>query len=391
MKKVFITSSGCTNNKMNSSVMKKNLENSGWELVDYCEESDLIIYFSCGATKSTEDRSILELNKLLSIKKNNTKVIITGCLEKINKEIIREKLKDKDYDLIPSESLYEYLKVKKSIEYVTSFTNKDFLVDTKNSNRENDITQENDLFSIWNKNGFNHSSDYTYLKICSGCLGNCSYCAIRFSQGKLKSRKIDEIVHEVRQIDVNKIKHLMLMGSDCGSYGQDIGTNIIELMNKILNLGGNFKVSFLYISPQWIIKYYDDFTKIFDTGRILYMNTPIQSGSDKIIANMKRKYKIEDVKRYFKKLNDDYPKVLLGTGVILGFPGETEEDFDQTIELLKHIRFNTITYHIYSDRPSTEASKMEHKITLDEIRKRESLLIEKVSSKEGLAKLLSNG
>jgi len=391
MKKVFVTASGCTNNKMNSSVMKENLEKSGWKLVESCKEAELIIYFSCGATKSTEDRSIIQLTNILNEKNNNSRLIITGCLEKINKELIKEKLKNEDYELISNEKLYEHLSVNKNIEYVNSFSEKDLNGSSKNSRIGDGVLEESNLFGLWNKNGFNHSSEYTYVKLCSGCLGNCSYCAIRFSQGALKSRKTDEILNEISQIGVDKIKHLMLIGSDCGCYGQDINSNIIQLMNKILNLGGNFKISFLYISPQWIIKYYDDFTKIFNTDRILYMNIPIQSGSNKVLAKMKRKYQIEDVKQYLKKLNHDYPKVLLGTGVILGFPTETKEDFDQTIDLLKNIMFNTVTYHIYSDRPNTEASKMQPKISLDEIKRRESLLCEQISAQSGLAKLLSNG
>lgn len=383
MKFIYSTYYGCTNSSYDNAVLKKNISQfaSDWEIVNDPKKADVIIIFSCGGMESTENHCIRQALCYYNQNKN-AEIIITGCLPKINYEKLKSNLLSDKFKILTISDMYKYLKISKKFSYINHLAKDDLMKPTVL------YTNQKDFEDKWKKNGFQYSPDNTYIQISTGCLGKCSYCAIKYSRGYLKSRFTTDIIEELNEINPYNIKHLVLIGSDCGAYGQDINTNIVNLLESILQLKGTFKISLLYVSPNWIVKYYKQFCKIFETGRVLYINVPIQSGSQAILSAMKREYDISKVSKCLKYFNENYPELLIATGVIVGFPGETQNDFLKTVGFLENIRFNTITYHMYSDRPRTEASRMLDKISLKVKKERAELMCKRLNGKKGLVKLV---
>jgi len=213
---------------------------------------------------------------------------------------------------------------------------------------------------------------YYNLRIAEGCMFNCSFCCIRFATGKLKSRPIEQIVKEFKTGLNNGYKVFQLVCEDTGCYGVDIGTTVPALLRAMLEVEGDYQLLLIDFGGHWLVKYYDELLPLFmnnpDKIRELYVS--LQSGSPKILKAMKRPEKGEEVRAKIKELKKKIPHLTFRTTVIIGFPGETEEDFQMTVKAVKEIDFSVVELNKYSDRPGTAASKMENKVPQETIDRR---------------------
>jgi len=195
-------------------------------------------------------------------------------------------------------------------------------------------------------------------------MSKCTYCAIKFGAGPLRSIPLAAAVGEFRSGLSHGYDLFRLTAEDVGSYGQDIGLCIVDLLRE-LNAGPeNFKLLLDDFSPIWLVRYFPELLELFSTEhrRIKYICLPIQSGSERILQLMAREYTAEEARRCLLALKKAAPEIDLRTHVLVGFPGETEEDFAETLDFLKSVKFNLVSIYNYSERVGTEATTFPGKI-----------------------------
>jgi MiaB/RimO family radical SAM methylthiotransferase len=220
-----------------------------------------------------------------------------------------------------------------------------------------------------------------------GCLGNCSYCAIKTAKGKLSSVPIEKVLETFKKGLADGHKRFILTADDTGAYGQDLGTDLPTLIGKVLEIEGDYKLNIYHLEPNWFIKYFDYLKKVFNTSKIDVIFSPIQSGSDRILKAMRRPYKVKDYIRCIRELRNELPELKIWNQFIVGFPGETEEDFKGSLNVLDQVSFNIVQAFEYSDRPGTAASKMDNHVPEAVIKKRMKRISRKIFLKVNLRKL----
>lgn len=329
--KIYIEVYGCAANQADKNVVKTILKKE--EFVGSAEEADLVIVFSCGVKGSTENK-ILDRLELLRGKK----VIVGGCLPKIlDAKMMRQ---------FPEFSLIGPDQIGDISDIVNRTMSGEAVVELSEKKCATDIVTD-------------VKEDVQAISICSGCLGNCAYCATKIAKGKLKSRSIECIVENVKKAIENGAKKILLTAQDTGTYGQDIGTNLPELLCNILDINGNFEVRLGMMNPRYALKYANELVSIYQNPKMIkFIHVPVQAGSNAVLRNMRRSYTVEEFEELANKLRNDIPGLVFATDVICGFPEETEEQFNETIELIKKIKPEVLNISKFYPRPGTEAIKM---------------------------------
>ncbi len=226
-----------------------------------------------------------------------------------------------------------------------------------------------------------------YIQISKGCLNNCTYCTVKCAKGSLKSKAVPAVLNEFRRGLNEGYRRFMLVAEDVGSYGQDIGKDITSLLKSILTIPGDYKICFNNLHPKWLILMQDDLIPLFKTGKIEGICIPAQSGSDRILSLMGRGYNILQFKKAVCTIRKKAPSISIKTHLMVGFPGETDKDFKDTMMLLDEIDFDEIAVFKYSPRPSTISSRSIHQIPEPIKRKRYRLLKLKSALNKRLNKL----
>ena len=394
MKKVYVRSNGCIDNLLDGKSFRNYFKENGWEIVQDPAKADIIIANTCAYDKVHEDISVADIEELK--KHKNAQLVVAGCLPKINNERMksvfdgisfgpkeRDKIKEiigsdkdiawKDQNTIDDEDITQ-LPHRKVVHRVTKL--KDM------AGRFGDYLLPN--FEIGDLTGDQHSF---FLVLGEGCLGNCSYCAIKNAKGKLASVPLEEVIEDFKKGLAAGHKRFILTADDTGAYGQDLGTDLPTLIQKLLEVEGDYKINIYHLEPNWLIKYFDFFKKVFNTSKIDVIFSPIQSGSNRILKAMRRPYKVEDYIRCIKEFREELPGLKIWNQFIIGFPGETEEDFQASLKVLDQVSFNVIQAFEYSDRPGTVASKMDNHVPEAVIKKRMKRINRKIFLKVNLRKL----
>lgn len=205
------------------------------------------------------------------------------------------------------------------------------------------------------------------IKISTGCSGQCSYCSIKLSRGLVKSKSLDKILAEFKEGLDQGYMHFALLGTDIGDYGRDIGMNLCDLLDQMVSIEKDFKIRLRNVNPRWLISNWPRFRTILETGKIAYLQSPIQSGSNRILELMKRGYYAEDFLACARKIRLMFPTVVLKTKIIVGFPSETETEFLESIIIVNSGIFDYVDVFRYTRRPGTPASLMEPEVP-DEVK-----------------------
>ncbi len=403
MKKAYIFSSGCVRRALDMTKIHNYLLSNGWLLTNSASSADIIIISTCGAVDKTERLSLAAISAITRKRSPSAKVIITGCLPKIDPDKIQEL---GDFTFVPTRSLDKFDEVLNSrvkfesipdsnmltdqagiLGYILAyrlFRNSTFLklfrgLSTNKSFLKFSVFISHIVNSMKNKLGLTARKKivpYYNIRIAEGCLGTCAYCAIRFATGTLKSKSEDRIIEEFKTGLKAGNKIFQLVNEDTGCYGLDIGTTMPNLLRKILSIEGDYQLVLIDFNPQWVVKYYDELLPLFHKyrGKIKEMFVSLQSGSNKILKEMRRPYDIEDVKKKLISLKKEVPELILRTTVIIGFPGETEDDFNATKRAIQEIGFSEVELNKYEDRPGTDSSTKDNKVPQDVIEKRFSEL-----------------
>jgi len=394
MKKVYVRSNGCIDNLLDGKSLRNYFQENGWEVVQNPAEADIIIANTCAFDKAHEDISITDIEELKKHKK--AQLIITGCLPKINKERLDSVFEGISFGPKERDKIKEVIGSDKDIAWKDQHTIAD--EDITQLPHRKVVHQVSKLKNIAGKYskyilpnfelGEITGDQHTYfLVLGEGCLGNCSYCAIKRAKGTLKSVPLEAVLANFRNGLAAGHKRFILTADDTGAYGQDIGTDLPTLIEKLLEIDGDYKLNIYHLEPNWLIKYVDYFKKVFNTTKIDVIFSPIQSGSNRILKAMRRPYTVEDYVRCIQELRAELPSLKIWNQFIVGFPGETEEDFHASLDVLDQLSFNIVQAFAYSDRPGTTASKMDNHIPEGEIKKRLKRINRKTFLKVNLKKL----
>jgi tRNA A37 methylthiotransferase MiaB len=208
------------------------------------------------------------------------------------------------------------------------------------------------------------------IRISWGCNSNCAYCGIKQAIGKHKSKPSKQAIEEFKTGVQKGHHHFALNADDIGAYGTDIGSSFSKLLDKITKIPGEYQISISNLSPRWLVRYIDDLERIIKSGKIVALGIPIQSGSSRILKLMNRYHNTEKILKALQRVKATYPMLLLHTHIMIGFPTESEEEFNQTLAFLKKCTFDGGKAFPYSCKKGSKAEQITPKIPKDEITKR---------------------
>ncbi|MFH1655741.1 MAG: radical SAM protein [Candidatus Omnitrophota bacterium] len=357
MKRAFVEiTHNCYSLKTDFDLIRRFLSINGWKLVRDIKNADMVIVNTCAFMKEREDIAIELIQKVKKDMNKNAKFIVTGCLSSINKNRLDSVFQGRS---ISSKSLYRLDDI---INADIKLRDIKFVKPTANNVKrsENDYSYPIADSSIYR------------LRIGWGCNGKCSYCVIRRVFGKPHSRPIAEILEEFKAAVKKGYRKFSFIATEVGCYGQDLNTDIVELLEVLSGQNGNAKFELSYINPDRLKQILPRLEKFIRTKKIWCISVPVQSGSDRILRLMKRSYGIDDFKYSIGRIVSINPGIRIETDIIVGFPSETEEDFRKSILLTEWLGKNKIYYQIFEfdSRPNTEASKLPNQLSTKEKQER---------------------
>lgn len=359
-----IVTFGCQMNVHESEKIAGMLENLGYEPTESKENADIIVFNTCAIREGAEDRALGNIGALKKMKKanKNKMIVVVGCMTQ-QKQVA--KYMNETYPFIDiilgTHNLYELptLIAKKKEQQKR-------IVETTDTSR---IVENVPIART--------SGENAWVNIMYGCNNFCTYCIVPYVRGREISRKKEDILSEIKALlKTGKYKQITLLGQNVNSYGNDSPENgtFAELLNDICKLEGDFKLTFMTSHPKDLND--DVIEAMAKNAKILKeLHLPVQSGSTKVLHNMNRKYTREHYINLVDKIKARIPDIRLTTDIIVGFPGETEEDFNDTVSLIKYVRYDGIFAFMYSKRSGTVAEKMENQIPEDIKHKRVNIIL----------------
>lgn len=331
MKKVYIKTYGCQANIADSEAIAGLLREEGYDLVNSENEAEYVIVNTCSVKNDTQSR---ELHYLRNIAKTK-KIIVGGCL---TKTIDIRKYAPEIEAVFDTNSL---LKLPNILE---------------NPHDEFSDKKETERLKV---PIIRTKQDIGIIPIGQGCLNKCDFCATKLARGNLVSYRIGDIKRALEECVKDNCKEIYLTSQDNGCYGFDIKTSLPELLNELVNMGGNYKIRVGMMNPWHVVKILDPLIKSYQDEKIIkFLHVPVQSGSEKVLKNMKRIHTVENFKLIVNKFREEFPKISIATDIIVGYPLETDKDFEETLSLVKEIKPEVINVSKFSSRHGTEASKL---------------------------------
>ena len=363
MLKIALESLGCSKNLVDAEIMMGILNRKGYKLVGDFEEADIILVNTCGFIESAKQESIDTILDLAQLKEtgNLKLLIVTGCLAQRYSNELQAEIPE--IDAIVGTGSYQQID-----EIIAGLE------------KENNIVSLNDIEFAYNEDlpRYVTTPDYmAYLKIGEGCDNHCTYCIIPKLRGKYRSRKMEDIIREAKELASNGVKELVVIAQDTTKYGIDLygEVKLPQLLEELAKIEGIKWIRIMYSYPESIteelvkvIKKYDNICNYFDM--------PIQHASNKVLKLMNRHTTKEDIKSKVDMIRSYIPDATLRTTIIVGFPGETEEDFNELVQFAKDVEFDRLGAFTYSREEDTAADKLPNHIEEDiKLKRRDKLML----------------
>ena len=352
MKKVYIRTYGCAHNAADSEAMAHYLALAGFEVLGFgdpihsqhpdaadseqslLEAADIIIFNTCTVKNPSDDKFFSLLEKI------NKPVVLAGCIPQSQQ---REEWLNK-YSAVGVEQLESVVEVVQATldgQVLHKFGRKKRL-------------DPRVFLPVMRKNNF-----VSIIPILQGCLGACTYCKTKHARGHLQSYPINDIEKQFRQLVNDGAKEIWLTSQDTATYGLDIKTNIVNLLNTLLQKPGDYRIRLGMANPQYILPILDEFIQTLKHPNMFrFVHIPVQVGSNKVLKDMRRGYKVEAFTKAVEKITKEIPDVTIATDIIVGFPTETQDDFIETVSLIKKLNIPVVNISKFYPRPDTVAAKM---------------------------------
>ena len=360
-----ITTFGCQMNEHDSEIIDGLLTERGFSSVKERKDASIVIINTCSVRDNADKRFFGTLGQLKKRKESDPSFIVCvcGCMMQQQRVVDIIKAKYPWVDVIFGTNSIHH--IPELIEKVSM--EKEKLVDIIENTEE--IVE-----GLPAKRLFNHKA---LVNIMFGCNNFCTYCIVPYTRGREKSRRSEAILAEVRELVEDGVKEIMLLGQNVNSYDGD-GTSFAELLKMINEIDGLERIRFMTSNPKDLS---DELIEAFTVCDKLCHNLhlPIQSGSNRVLKRMNRKYTREDYLKLIEKLRIRVPDITLSTDIIVGFPGETNEDFEETLSLVKEVEYDSAFTFIYSIRKGTPAEKFDNQVEESEKHRRFDLLVSTVN------------
>lgn len=358
--KVGFVSLGCSKNLIDTEITIGHFKQNNYEIESDPEKADIIVINTCGFINSAKEEAINTILEMAEYKKQKCKyLIVMGCLvQRYYDELVKEL---PEVDLFIKIDEYDKLwqKVEKLIE--------DDIAEKSTTKTSKKISEIEPLPMPCSDEFLNRvlttGKNYAYLKIGEGCSNKCTYCAIPYIRGPFVSRKMEDIIEEAKMLAKLGIKEIIIIAQDTTKYGVDIYGNpkLAELLEEISKIPEIKWIRFLYSYPEGVTD------KLIQTVKnnekiCKYFDIPIQHISDNILKKMNRRTNKKEIENLLNKIRKEIPNVVLRTSLIVGFPGETQEDFEELSEFIKTARFDKLGAFMYSKEDGTPAARLPEQI-----------------------------
>lgn len=333
---VGIVSLGCAKNLVDSETIAYLFQDNEVNIVNDIDEADIILINTCGFIDSSKQESI---DTILELAQYNKILVVTGCLVQRYKEELIKEIPEVDLFI----SISDYPKFPSLLNEVI-----------KNKTFKGEISN--------NKRVLSTQKFTAYLKISEGCNNRCTYCAIPLIRGGFKSFPLDELINQAKDLVNQGVNELVVISQDTTRYGEDLeNVNIVTLLKELLKIEKLDYIRLLYLYPDEIT---DELIDLIGTNERLtpYFDIPIQHSSSKILKSMNRRGDEKFLKELFAKIRKKVPNATLRTTLIVGFPGEEEEDFDNLVDFIKEVKFDHLGAFTYSQEEGTSSALMDNQI-----------------------------
>jgi MiaB-like tRNA modifying enzyme len=355
MAKIFVEAYGCSASFADSEMISGLILNGGHTLVDNSSKSDLNIVVTCSVKDVTANKMIHRIKSLKS-----KPLVVAGCFPKAEKSTV-EKFSG-NASLLGPNSLGMTLQV----------------IDSTLNGKKQVALEDSDLSKVGLPK-VRLNPVVGIVEIASGCMSECTFCQTKLSKGDLSSYRLGDIVRQVQTEIKEGCKEVWLTSTDNGCYGFDIGTDLPSLVNAVVEIPDDFMIRVGMMNPMYMPRIKEDLIESFDNDKVFkFLHIPVQSGSDKVLHDMKRGHTVDTFREIVKKVKERFGDFTISTDIIVGFPSETEEDFQKTVNLLDEVRPDMVNLSKYSIRPGTEAAEWKQ-IDAAEVKRRSKIIFEQIN------------
>jgi tRNA-2-methylthio-N6-dimethylallyladenosine synthase len=358
-KTVFFETFGCQMNKLDAELSLGLLQEDGYKIVDKIDEADVILFNTCSVRQHAEDKVYSHLGALKTLKKRHPDVIVgvLGCMAQKDGESIFKRMPH--VDLVCGTRMFSHLP--------------ELLLKIKNHGSHVLAIDENQVVNVKRAVAYRPNIFQAFVTVMRGCDNYCSYCIVPYVRGREISRTIADIREEVEALVSNGCKEITLLGQNINSYGKSLSKNTTlgDLLTELNEIEGLERIRFVTSHPKDMSK--ELIRTMSRLGKVCeHLHIPAQSGSDRVLEKMHRGYTCSDYRELISYAREHIPSITVASDFIVGFPGETEEDFQETVRLMADIRFQNCFIFKYSTRTGTKASKLEDNVP-DEIKRERNI------------------
>ena len=355
MAKIFVEAYGCSASFADSEMISGLIVNGGHTLATNSSESDLNLIVTCSVKDSTANKM---MHRIKSLK--TKPLIVAGCLPKAEKENV-EKFTE-NASLLGPNSLGKTLDV----------------INSTLRGKKQIALEDSDLSKVGLPK-VRLNSAVGIVEIASGCMSECTFCQTKLAKGDLSSYRLGDIVRQVQTEIKEGCKEVWLTSTDNGCYGLDIGTDLPTLVNAVSEIQEDFMIRVGMMNPMYMPRIKQNLIESYDNEKVFkFLHIPVQSGSDKVLNDMKRGHTSQTFREIVNKAKEKFDKFTISTDIIVGFPSETEEDFQKTIRLLNETKPDVVNLSKYSARPGTDAAELKQ-IDAAEIKRRSKIIFEQIN------------
>ena len=355
MAKIFVEAYGCSASFADSEMISGLIVNGGHTLATNSSESDLNLIVTCSVKDSTANKM---MHRIKSLK--TKPLIVAGCLPKAEKDNV-EKFTE-NASLLGPNSLGKTLDV----------------INSTLMGKKQIALEDSDLSKVGLPK-VRLNSAVGIVEIASGCMSECTFCQTKLAKGDLSSYRLGDIVRQVQTEIKEGCKEVWLTSTDNGCYGLDIGTDLPTLVNAVSEIQEDFMIRVGMMNPMYMPRIKQNLIDSYDNEKVFkFLHIPVQSGSDKVLNDMKRGHTSQTFREIVNKTKEKFENFTISTDIIVGFPSETEEDFQRTITLLNETKPDVVNLSKYSARPGTDAAELKQ-IDAAEIKRRSKLIFEQIN------------
>ncbi|MFC2048816.1 radical SAM protein [Elusimicrobiota bacterium] len=351
-KKIYIEHMGCVRRALDATKFKNYFLSNNCMIVNKPQKADYLLFITCAYRKINENHA---LKRIQELKEYEGELFVGGCLPGIDGKQLYQNFKGISFSASDNEyidNIFPDFKIKfidlpdanllypRSILQIIRQYLFTFRPDLSYFKKVKDYLEKRIFLK------------YYYLRIAWGCIDqHCSYCVIWRGIGRLRSKPAAVCLKEFKEAIKQGYKKFIIVADNPGAYGLDINTTFTDILKKLLEVNGNNKLAIEGLHPFWLIKYADELIPLFQSGKICSLLSPAQSGNNRILTLMNRRHNIEQFKEILLKIRKASPKLKFHTHIMVGFPSETEEEFKETLQLVKELKTDLVEIFGYCDSP----------------------------------------